>query len=139
MHSFHIVSVSTRTTKTTLFGFDSQKSKISLNLLVFTFPLLDASHPGRCRVCMGSDVSAFFFRFFFFNLHVLEWGHTCAVQDKIYIISWYFWDEKSDFSIHFDPELTVLTVGGPEYFRPATENAPKSHPNVKICELRQQN
>ena len=72
---------------------------------------------------------------FFFNLHVLEWGHTCAVQDKIYIISWYFWDEKSDFSIHFGPELTVFSVGGPEYFRPATEKRPE---NVKICELRQQ-
>ena len=66
-------------------------------------------------------------------------AHACAHMDKIYIYSGYFWDEKSDFSNHFDPELTVLTVGGPEYFRPATENAPKSHPNVKICELRQQN
>ena len=66
MHSFHIVSVSTRTTKTTLFGFDSQKSKISLNLLVFTF------HSSTLRtlaaagyVWAASDVSAFFFRFFF--------------------------------------------------------------------------
>ena len=127
MHSFHIVSVSTRTTKTTLFGFDSQKSKISLNLLVY---IADSGTLSTLAAAgyVWAATSVHSFSVFFFNLHVLEWGHTCADQDKIYIISWYFWDEKSDFSIHFGPELTVFSVGGPEYFRPATEKRPEKSP-----------
>ena len=64
------------------------------------------------------------------------WGQLCAHMDKFYIYSGYFWDEESDFAIHFNLELTVFALGGPEKVRPATENGAKRRLNVRISKLR---
>ena len=63
-------------------------------------------------------------------------AHACAHMDKIYIYSGYFWDEESDFAIHFNLEPTVFALGGPEKVRPATENGAKRRLNVRISKLR---
>ena len=64
------------------------------------------------------------------------WGQLCAHMDKFYIYSGYFWDEESDFAIHFNLEPTVFALGGPEKVRPATENGAKRRLNVRISKLR---
>ena len=64
------------------------------------------------------------------------WGQFCAHMDKFYIYSGYFWDEESDFAIHFNLEPTVFALGGPEKVRPATENGAKRRLNVRISKLR---
>ena len=114
----------------------------------------------NCCVCTVHSLAAFYSGVAFFTLApdvairiiVQDWrqicqitffitggwvgAHACAHMDKIYIYSGYFWDEESDFAIHFNLEPTVFALGGPEKVRPATENGAKRRLNVRISKLR---
>ena len=145
-HLFHIVNVSTRTRKTHFISIWILKNTKTQLLCVYR------SFTGRSALftlvslffTLAPDVAI--------RIIVQDWrqicqitffitggwvgAHACAHMDKIYIYSGYFWDEESDFAIHFNLEPTVFALGGPEKVRPATENGAKRRLNVRISKLR---